>query len=171
MDAADVEFLESLGFKPPTWVASTDRAPLDRVLDSNDDRPGQIDWADWEDLDADGASSTGSTSEEDEDGVSKPVYGAGKLGVGPPLKVVLSGKPRFFSDGHGLASPGRWSFGQRPCGSFDGELRLHHDIMQDLLQLLSSKLDVKLELCKLHVVTCDNVFMYGHNGEGGHTCA
>ena len=79
----------------------------------------------------------------------KPVYGAGKLGVGPPLKVVLSGKPRFSSDGHGLASPGRWSFGQRPCGSFDGELQLHHDIVQDLLQLLSSKLDVKLELCKL----------------------
>ena len=41
MDAADIEFLESLGFKPPTWVASTDRAPLDQVLDSNHDRPAR----------------------------------------------------------------------------------------------------------------------------------
>ena len=149
MDAADVEFLENLGFKPPNWVASTDRAPLDQVLDANNDRPGQIDWAEWEDLDADGASSTGSTSEEDEDGVAKPAYGAGKLGVGPPLKTELAGKPRFFSDGHGLASPGRWAFGQRSCGSFDSDLGPHNDIMQGLLQLLSSKLDIKLELCKL----------------------
>ena len=97
----------------------------------------------------DGASSSGSTSEEDEDGVVKPIYGAGRLGVGPPLKTCLSGRPRLFSDGHGLASPGRWAFGQRPCGSFDKDLKLHHDIMQGLLQLLSSSIDVKLGLCKL----------------------
>ena len=37
----------NLGFRPPAWVASTDRPPVERALDNNDDWPADS----WEDPD------------------------------------------------------------------------------------------------------------------------
>ena len=50
----------------------------------------------------------GSTSEEDEDGLAKPKRGSGRLGFGAAMTTNAAGKVKLFSDGHGLASPGRW---------------------------------------------------------------
>ena len=41
------------------------------------------------------------------------------------LVSVLAGKVRTFSDGHGLASPGRWPPHARPCAELDSRLRVH----------------------------------------------
>ena len=154
LSSSDLDLLVSLGFRPPGEVSSTERPPLERLLEDNDDAPGSADlWcklpeaANTAEVASD--SEAGSTSEEDEDGVVKPVYGAGKLGWGPPLKTRLMGKLRWFADGHGLASPGRWSPGQRPSGDSDVDLALHKKIMDGLLRLTTDALDAKREMCRL----------------------
>ena len=151
---ADLDFLVSLGFRPPGQVCSTDRPPLERLLDDNDDAPGSSDlWGSLpsaepdDDVAAD--SEAGSTSDEDEDGHPKPAYGEGKLGWGPPMRSKLMGRLRWFADGHGLASPGRWPPDRRPSGSNDRDLLLHKELMDGLLRLLSESLDVKREVCRL----------------------
>lgn len=49
------------------------------------------------------------TSDEDEDGVTRPKLGEGLWGRGAPLRTTNYGKVREFHDGAGLCSPGRWS--------------------------------------------------------------
>ena len=154
MADADLDFLVSLGFRPPGQVCSTDRPPLERLLEDNDDAPGSSDL--WNSLpnaepddDVADDSEAGSTSDEDEDGHPKPAYGVGKLGWGPPLRSKLMGRLRWFADGHGLASPGRWPPDRRPSGTNDRDLLLHKELMDDLLCLLSESLDVKREVCRL----------------------
>jgi hypothetical protein len=49
------------------------------------------------------------TSDEDEDGVAKPIRGIGRWGRGHPLKGTVAGKTKWFADGAGLCSPGRWA--------------------------------------------------------------
>ena len=124
------------------------------MLDDNDDAPGSSDlWGSLpsaepdDDVAAD--SEAGSTSGEDEDGYPKPAYGVGKLGWGPPMRSRLMGRLRWFADGHGLASPGRWPPDRRPSGSNDRDLLLHKELMDGLLRLLSESLDVKREVCRL----------------------
>ena len=64
-------------------------------------------------------------------------------------KTRLMGRLRWFADGHGLASPGRWSPGQRPSGDTDADLTLHKRIMDGLLRLMTDALDAKREMCRL----------------------
>ena len=154
MADADLDFLVSLGFRPPGQVCSTDRPPLERLLEDNDDAPGSSDlWSSLPSAEPDDDvaddSEAGSTSDEDEDGHPKPAYGVGKLGWGPPLRSKLMGRLRWFADGHGLASPGRWPPDRRPSGANDRDLLLHKELMDDLLRLLSGSLDVKREVCRL----------------------
>ena len=59
------------------------------------------------------------------------------------------GRLRWFADGHGLASPGRWPPDRRPSGTNDRDLLLHKELMDGLLRLLSEFLDVKREVCRL----------------------
>ncbi|CAE7678421.1 unnamed protein product, partial [Symbiodinium microadriaticum] len=120
----------------------------------NDDAPGSSDlWSSLPEAEPDDDvaddSEAGSTSDEDEDGHPKPAYGVGKLGWGPPLRSKLMGRLRWFADGHGLASPGRWPPDRRPSGANDRDLLLHKELMDDLLRLLSESLDVKREVCRL----------------------
>ena len=61
----------------------------------------------------------------------------------------LMGKRHLFSDGHGLASPGRWPPGRRPCKSSHPVLAWHEALMSDLLKLLSERLDPKRTVCTL----------------------
>ena len=154
MADADLDFLVSLGFRPPGQVCCTDRPPLERLLEDNDDAPGSSDlWSSLPEAEPDDDvaddSEAGSASDEDEDGHPKPAYGVGKLGWGPPLRSKLMGRLRWFADGHGLASPGRWPPDRRPSGANDRDLLLHKELMDDLLRLLSESLDVKREVCRL----------------------
>ena len=150
--------LAALGFTLPGFVG-TDNAPL-RNLGTNDDAVGTAEW--WRSLPGEEAehlevqggdvgddTCDDPTSDEDEDGVRKPLYGHGCLGQGPPLRSRLSGRVRWFSDGHGLASPGRWPPPKRPTPASHGCLSLHKEIMDGLLALLSRSLDIKKVVCAL----------------------
>ena len=53
------------------------------------------------------------TSDEDEDGVTRPKLGEGIRGTGSPAWVEAFGKWREFHDGGGLCSTGRWPPNQR----------------------------------------------------------
>ena len=92
--------LAALGFTLPGFVG-TDNAPL-RNLGTNDDAVGTAEW--WRSLPGEEAehlevqggdvgddTCDDPTSDEDEDGVRKPLYGHGCLGQGPPLRSRLSG--------------------------------------------------------------------------------
>ena len=49
----------------------------------------------------------GVESDLDEDGVFKPPFGSGLLGIGPQLSIKVNGKEKPFEDGAGICSPGR----------------------------------------------------------------
>ena len=53
------------------------------------------------------------TSDEDEDGETRPRLGAGLIGSGATLFTWHLGRRRPFHDGAGLCSPGRWQHGCR----------------------------------------------------------
>ncbi|CAE7581099.1 unnamed protein product [Symbiodinium natans] len=150
--------LAAVGFTLPGFVG-TDNAPP-RNLGANDNAVGTAEW--WRSLpgeeadhlevqggDVGGDTCDDPTSDEDEDGVRKPLYGHGCLGQGPPLRTRLSGRVRWFSDGHGLASPGRWPPPKRPTPASHGCLSLHKEIMDGLLALLSRSLGIKKVVCAL----------------------
>ena len=77
-----------------------------------------------------------STSEEDEEGMIKPLKYHGRLGRGKPVMVTQAGKRREFQDRAGICSPGRW----RPRDRQDCALAA--DLRRALLELLDGKLDV-----------------------------
>ena len=104
--------------------------------------------------DSDDEEEPGSTSEEDEDGYVKPKRGDGVLGYGAPLVSVLAGKVRTFSDGHGLASPGRWPPHARPCAELDSRLRFHKELMDALLGLMDNFVDARKVACLLATGKC-----------------
>ncbi|CAE8655766.1 unnamed protein product [Polarella glacialis] len=84
-------------------------------------------------------------SDLDEDGFTKPRFGSGLWGQGPPLSYVESGKLKHFSDGCGLCSPGRWEPERRQVvgSTLAGEVRA------GLLKVLHDKLNVKKVLYQL----------------------
>ena len=96
----------------------------------------------------------GSTSEEDEDGHVKPRRGDGVLGYGALLVSVLVGKVRTFSDGHGLASPGRWPPHVRPCAELDSRLHFHKELMDALLGLMAKSVGARKIACLLATGKC-----------------
>ena len=65
------------------------------------------------------------------------------LGYGAPLVSVLAGKVRDFSDGHGLASPGRWPPHARPCAELDSRLCFHKELMDSLLRLMGERIEAR----------------------------
>jgi hypothetical protein len=84
-------------------------------------------------------------SDLDEDGFTKPRFGSGLWGQGPPLSYVESGKLKHFSDGCGLCSPGRWEPERRQVvGS-----TLADEVRTGLLKVLHEKLNVKKVLYQL----------------------
>ena len=93
------------------------------------------------------------TSSEDECGERRALRGSGVLGKGLPLRVTLSGRTKWFSDGAGLCSPGRWRPEDRSLNHnwFRREWLLH-----GLFKLQSAEFDVKKVVCELacgrHVV-------------------
>ena len=97
---------------------------------------------------------SGSTSEEDEHGHMKPKRGDGVLGYGAPLVSVWAGKVRTFSDGHGLASPGRWPPHARPCAELDSRLHFHKEFMDALLKLIGERVDARKIACLLATGKC-----------------
>ncbi|CAE7908811.1 unnamed protein product [Symbiodinium microadriaticum] len=96
----------------------------------------------------------GSASEEDEDGVPKAPRGSGKLGWGPALLTRAAGKVKLFSDGHGLASPGRWPPHARPCADLDPGLSFHKSLMDQLLLYITDNIDYKRVVCFLATGRC-----------------
>ncbi|CAE8676146.1 unnamed protein product [Polarella glacialis] len=84
-------------------------------------------------------------SDLDEDGFTKPRFGSGLWGQGPPLSYVESGKLKHFSDGCGLCSPGRWEPERRQVvGS-----TLADEVRTGLLKVLHEKLNVKKVIYQL----------------------
>ena len=67
----------------------------------------------------------------------------GLRGLGPPLRSLLNGKARPFTDGCGLCSPGRWPPNLRQCAATNNALVLHERIGESLQALLASELDVR----------------------------
>ena len=96
----------------------------------------------------------GSTSEEDEDGFPVAPRGSGKLGVGPALLTRGAGKTKLYSDGHGLASPGRWPPRARPCADHDPGLAFHKSLMDQLLRFITDNVDYKKVVCFLATGKC-----------------
>ena len=96
----------------------------------------------------------GSTSEEDEDGYPVAPRGSGKLGWGPALVTRAGGKTKLYSDGHGLASPGRWPPHARPCAVHDPELVFHRSLMDQLLHFITDNIDYKRVACFLATGKC-----------------
>ena len=96
----------------------------------------------------------GSTSEEDEDGHAKPKRGSGRLGFGAAMTTNAAGKVKLFSDGHGLASPGRWPPHARPCAELVPELSFHKVLMDRLLAFITKNLDYKKVICYLATGKC-----------------
>ena len=96
----------------------------------------------------------GSTSEEDEDGYPVAPRGSGKLGWGPALVTRAGGKTKLYSDGHGLASPGRWPPHARPCADHDPELVFHRSLMDHLLHFITDNIDYKRVVCFLATGKC-----------------
>ena len=150
--SADWERLRELGFNLPSQPAppTVTRAVKRIMEDTNDDAvPKEHNWWQPGGDPGDVEDDCGSTSEEDIDGVVKAKLGDGVLGVGPPLKTTLVGKRIDFSDGHGLASPGRWLPADRPALATYRGLGLHAQIFEDTLGLLYKHVDVKKEICRL----------------------
>ena len=75
------------------------------------------------------------TSDEDEDGVTRPKLGEGLLGRGPPLRTTNFGKERFFHDGAGLCSPGRWPPEARALEVEGPSKRLRVELLKILVSL------------------------------------
>ena len=85
------------------------------------------------------------TSDEDEQGRIRPKKGSGVLGGGAPIHYFTGGKKKWFEDGAGLCSPGRWHPEKR--GLVSGDLgRL---LKSELLPLLFKHVDVKRLACHL----------------------
>ena len=120
--------------------------------DNPDAPPGWWQWTSGPD--SEDEEDSGSTSEEDEDGHIKPKRGDGVLGYGAPLVSVLAGKVRTFSDGHGLASPGRWPPHARPCAELDSRLHFHKEFMDELLKLIGERVDARKVACLLATGKC-----------------
>ena len=74
---------------------------------------------------------------------------SGLRGLGPPLRSVLNGKTKPFTDGCGLRSPGRWPPNLRQCASESPSLALHERIGQSLQALLASYTDTRSLAFKL----------------------
>ena len=70
------------------------------------------------------------TSDESEDGYTRPKLGAGNVGFGPPLEVKWAGKRKPLHDGLGLCSPGRWLPSRRPKNRWPGFQRLRNDLFR-----------------------------------------
>ena len=121
--------------------------------DDNPDAPPGW-WQLTSGLDSEDEEEPGSTSEEDEDGYVKPKRGDGVLGYGAPLVSVLAGKVRTFSDGHGLASPGRWPPHARPCAELDSRLHFHKELMDALLGLMDKCVGARKIACLLATGKC-----------------
>ena len=128
---------------------------LDAAASWDDNGDGPSEW--WQASSQQGRwiqDPEGSTSEEDEDGVIKPPRGSGNLGWGPALITRAAGKVKLFSDGHGLASPGRWPPHARPCANLDPGLSFHKKLMDRLLLYITDNLDYKRVVCFLATGKC-----------------
>jgi len=169
---SDRKALAELGFQLPSATTSSSstasgsraaggadpsgsKRPLEvsALGDDNDDGPAE--W--WQGSRPKGRwlqDAEGSTSEEDEDGHAKPKRGSGKLGFGAAMTTRTAGKVKFFSDGHGLASPGRWPPHARPCADLDPGLSLHKSLMDKLLGFITENIDYKKVVCFLATGKC-----------------
>ena len=83
------------------------------------------------------------TSDEDGEGRTRLRLGAGRRGRGRPMFYVQGGKKKWFEDGGGLCSPGRW----RPEQRDHDPLVAGHRLRDGLLRLLDRHLDVKKLVC------------------------
>jgi hypothetical protein len=81
------------------------------------------------------------TSDEDEEGAKRPKFGEGLWGFGPPLGAQGHGqvKRRWFADGAGLCSPGRWA----PASRTVDQSGLSANLRMRLVRLLHEHCDVK----------------------------
>ena len=85
------------------------------------------------------------TSDEEEDGVPRPLLGSGRRGTGRPLLTYVNGKRRWFEDGAGLCSPGRW----RPECRCGGEDVVRPALFAELIRTMRKVLDPKELACRL----------------------
>ena len=72
------------------------------------------------------------TSEDDEEGIVRPLAKDFKGGVGPPLASKWGGKSKEIHDGAGLCSPGRWIPGKRRRYVWSKLLPLKHKLLATL---------------------------------------
>ncbi|CAE7365908.1 unnamed protein product, partial [Symbiodinium sp. CCMP2456] len=70
------------------------------------------------------------------------------------MTTRTAGKVKLFSDGHGLASPGRWPPHARPCADLDPGLSLHKSLMDKLLSFVTANIDYKTVVCFLATGKC-----------------
>ncbi|CAE7173456.1 unnamed protein product [Symbiodinium pilosum] len=78
------------------------------------------------------------SSDEDEDGFTKPQLGDGQWGHGPPLAAKLFGKKQSFRDGFGFML----SRGQRRCAADTPSLGFAERLGEELLKILAQRVNL-----------------------------
>ena len=83
------------------------------------------------------------SSDEDEDGMQKPLKGSGMWGRGPCMRKTMLGKTEEFADGFGLCSPGRWPPQMRRSAQDAPQLGFMEQIGVELHKILENCMNVR----------------------------
>ena len=83
------------------------------------------------------------SSDEDEDGMQKPLKGSGLWGRGPCMRKTMLGKTEEFADGFGLCSPGRWRPQMRRSAQDAPQLGFMEQIGVELHKILENCMNVR----------------------------
>ena len=108
-----ISLLQTVAVRTPTLVPHSSPALLDQVLGApapeTETPPADTTSSRSSRVKAQVPTQSPPTSDEDEDGVTRPLLRDFPGGTGPPLASNWGGKIKAIHDGGGLCSPGRWS--------------------------------------------------------------